>query len=110
MLPLTLGQIYEMGEWVEKMNGDEIPKDSSIQLISEMFTKYENAPLLQEVFLMCLFRSQVMRWLFRRYIKHRLTPRHINLMIQNIAKTYSANFFLTSIIFLRQTKGMTEPS
>ena len=49
------------------------------------------------------------RWIFRRYILKRLTVRHFQKVMEIITNAYTANFFLTSIIFLHQTKPMTEP-
>lgn len=107
--PVTLGQIYEMGEQVEDMEIGDLSLNNRMNTIAEMAAHHKNAPKLQKIFLICLFRTRLMRFLFGWFIKHRLTPKHINILIESLTVSYSANFFLTSIIFLRQTKTLTEP-
>jgi len=107
--PITLGQIFEMGEFVNDINSEGLSVNARINTIAEMLLKYKNAPLMQEVFIVCAFRNRWMRKIFRRYILKRLTVGHFQKVIEHITKAYTANFFLTSIIFLHQTKPMTEP-
>ena len=107
--PITLGQIFEMGEYVNDINSEGLSVNARINTIAEMLLKYKNAPLMQEIFIVCAFRSRWMRKIFRRYILKRLTVGHFQKVIEHITKAYTANFFLTSIIFLHQTKPMTEP-
>lgn len=109
MKPLTLGQIYEMGEFVNDMS-EELKVETRTNALAEMFLRYADTKQMQEIFLVCLFRRRWKRWLFRRYILHRLTVYIFHSMINFLVLSFSANFFLTSIIFLRQTKRMTEPS
>ena len=106
--PLTLGQIYEMGVFINDLDiGDGVSE--KINIVAEMLALYKNAPLMQETFLVCAYRRRWKRWIFRRYILKRLTVKHFQKAMKVITNAYTANFFLTSIIFLHQTKPMTEP-
>lgn len=107
--PLTLGQIYEMGVYINDIDSSNLDMRSKINVTAEMLAKYENAPLMQEVYLICAFRRRWRRRLFRRYILKRLTVGMFQRVMDVITNAYTANFFLTSIIFLHQTKPMTEP-
>lgn len=107
--PLTFGQIYEMGEFVNDLDTEGLDLERKMNVVAEMLSKYKNAPLMQEIFMVCAFRRRWKRSLFRRYILKRLTVRHFQSVITVITESYTANFFLTSTIFLHQTKPMTEP-
>lgn len=108
--PLTLGQIYEMGPYVEDIQGDNLSPDNKVNIVAEMLSRSSSARAMQKIFLICLFRNRWCRVLFGRYIKKRLTVRMFNSLTQSLAMSLAANFFLTSIIFLHQTKKMTEPN
>ena len=108
--PLTLGQIYEMGEYVCQMEGRELDLKARLLASAEMFARYKSAEMMQEIFLIAAFRKRWKRRLFRRYILNRLTVAKFQKAMEVITNAYSANFFLTSIIFLRQTNQITEPS
>ncbi len=107
--PLTLGQIYEMGEFVDGMEAEGLDAKEKFNVVAEMLARYKSAPLMQETFLVCAYRRRWARRLFRGYILGRLTVRKFQKALSIITDSYSANFFLTSIIFLHQTKPMTEP-
>jgi len=107
--PLTLGQIYEMGEYINDLDSKNLDLRSKLNVTAEMLAKYKNAPLMQEVFLVAAYRRRWKRRLFRRYILKRLTVGKFQKVMDVITNAYTANFFLTSIIFLHQTKPMTEP-
>lgn len=107
--PLTLGQIYEMGEYIDGMEGEGLEPDKKVNVAAEMLARYKSAPLMQETYLIAAYRSRWARKLFRRYILKRLTIRKFQKAQEVITNSYGANFFLTSIIFLHKTKPMTEP-
>lgn len=109
--PLTLGQIYEMGEFVENLQAEglDLNNDKRFNLVAEMLTRYESAQLMQEAFMITAYRRRWARKLFRKYILKRLTIRKFQPVLGVITDSYAANFFLTSIIFLHQTKPITEP-
>lgn len=108
--PLTLGQIYEMGEYTCQMEGAELDRKSQVLASVEMLTRHKSAKLMQEVFLVCAYRKRWKRRLFRHYILKRLTVSGFQKALSVITNAYTASFFLTSIIFLHQTNGITEPS
>ena len=108
--PLTLGQIYEMGEFVDGLEVDGLNVKEKVNLAAEMLARYKSARLMQEVFLVTAFRRRWKRAIFRRYVLRRLTVRQFKTCVEVITDAFTANFFLTSIIFLGQTKTMTEPS
>lgn len=107
--PLTLGQIYEIGASVNDLDASGLDIKARINQVAEMFARYQNVPMMQETFLMCAYRRRWKRKLFRRYILKRLCIKHFEKAMEVITNAYTANFFLTSIIFLSQTKPMTEP-
>lgn len=108
--PLTLGQIYEMGEYTCQMEAENLDLKARIVASAEMLARYKSAKLMQEVFLICVFRKRWKRRLLRRYILNRLTIKKFQKAVEVITNAYSANFFLTSLIFLHQTNTITEPS
>lgn len=108
--PLTFGQIYEMGEYVHGIDAEGLNLNDRVYPIAEMLTRYGNAKPMQEIFIIGAFRRRWTRWMFGRYVRKRLTLNHFKKLMEIVVNAYTANFFLTSIIFLRQTKPMTEPS
>ncbi len=106
---MTLGQIFEMGEYVDSMEGEGLELNKKMNVAAEMLARYKSAPMMQETFLIGAFRHRWMRRLFRSYILKRLTIRKFQKVLDVITDSYGANFFLTSIIFLHRTKPMTEP-
>lgn len=99
-----------MGEFACQIEGDDINMNARIVASAEMLIRYHSAKLMQEIFLVCAFRKRWKRKLFRRYILNRLTVAKFQKAIEAITSAYTANFFLTSIIFLHQTKAITEPN
>lgn len=108
--PLTLSQIYDMGAAANDINADDLQSMDKVNIIALLVKHAKDAKALQDVFLVCAYRKKWKRWLFGRYLRNRLTVEHFNKLLTLIATTFNANFFLTSIIFLSQTKIMTEPS
>ena len=108
--PLTLGQIYEIGAFTCQMEGKELDLKARVLASAEMLARYNSAKLMQEIFLVAAFRKPWKRFIFRRYIFNRLTISMFQNALEIITNAYTANFFLTSIIFLRQTNQITEPN
>lgn len=111
--PPTLGQIYEMGaiaiEIDEKDLKTKIEQKRHVRVMAEAISHYNDARLMQEIFLVLVFRKKFWRWLWRKYIFARLTVNIFNQLIQFVGQSLNINFFLTSIIFLKQTTAITEP-
>lgn len=99
-----------MGAAANDINGDDLQTAEKINIIALLIKHAKDAQAMQDVFLVCAYRKKWKRWIFRRYVRNHLTVEHFNLLLTIIAATFNANFFLTSIIFLSQTKIMTEPS
>lgn len=108
--PLTLSQIYDMGAAGNDVNGDDLQTDEKVNIIGVLMKHAKDAKAMQDIFLVCAFRKKWKRWLFGHYLRSRLTVKHFNILLSIIATTFNANFFLTSIIFLSQTKIITNPS
>ena len=111
MRPLTLGQIYEMGAIASDINIDDLQDmEKRVRVMAALVAHHKDAERMQRIFVVCLFRSRWKRVLFGRYVKRRLTVALFQKMVAYITTSFNANFFLTSIIFLRQTAEMTDPS
>ena len=108
--PVTLSQIYEMGAIANDINSDGIEDKDKFYVLAETLSHYNDARLMTEIFKVCIFRSSIMRWIFGKYIKHNLTLMHFQQLMMYLMKSLNINFFLTSIISLRRTSLMTEPS
>jgi hypothetical protein len=106
----TLAQIYEMGAVASKINATDLNLEQRINVIAETIEHYKDARILQDTAIILLFRNKVWRWLWKRYIFKHITIDDFNQIILAISKSFNINFFLTSIIFLRQTTRMTEPN
>lgn len=106
--PITLGQIYELGSFVEKLDAEGLD-GKRLRLYAEVFSRYDNALLMQHIYLITAFRSNWKRLLFGWYIKKRLTLEKYAEMLDFMFENLDANFFLTSIISLKRTTRMTEP-
>lgn len=108
--PLTLSQIYDMGAAASDINSDDLQKLENVNIIALLTKHAKDAKAMQDVFIVCAYRKKWKRLLFGKWLRGRLTIEHFNKLLAIIASTFNANFFLTSIIFLSQTKIMTEPS
>ena len=109
----TLAQIYEMGAVAVDLQAEDlqekVKKEQRVNVIAEAITHYNDAHIMQQVFMILLFRSKLWRNVWKRYILHRLTVETFNELIAIVGRSFDINFFLTSIIFLKQTTKITEP-
>lgn len=108
--PITLAQIYEMGAIANDINADGLEEKKKIKILAETIAHYDDARIMSKVFVICLFRSLLMRFLFGWYIRHNLTMREYEKLITFESTSFNINFFLTSIIFLKKTTTMTNPN
>ena len=108
--PITLAQIYEMGAIANDINADGLEEKKKIKILAETIAHYNDARIMSKVFIVCLFRSLLMRFLFGWYIRHNLTMREYEKLITFESTSFNINFFLTSIIFLKKTTTMTNPN
>lgn len=107
--PLTFMQIYEMGVFGNAIKKTTWKEDDKLNIIPLLFEHSETARLMSEIFIVCAFRKKWARKVWGRYIRKHLGIMAFNELIKFISGSFNANFFLTSIIFLTQTKIMTEP-
>ena len=107
--PLTLAQIYEMGVFANQIKSADFKDGDKVNVMQELIKHSNDARLMQEVFIVCLFRKKWKRRLFRMYLKKRLTILHFSEIVKFLSSSFNINFFLTSITFLTQAKVMTEP-
>ena len=107
--PLTFMQIYEMGVFGNAIKKPTWKEDDKLNIIPFLFEHSETAHLMSEIFIVCAFRKKWARKVWGRYIRKHLGIMAFNELIKFISGSFNANFFLTSIIFLTQTKIMTEP-
>lgn len=108
--PLTLAQIWEMGVFANDMKSADWNATDKVNVIHELFKHAKDARLMCEIFIVCAFRNKFWRKIWGAYIRKRLTVIHFNELLRFIGSSFNANFFLTSITFLSQTKIMTEPT
>ena len=108
--PITLAQIYEMGAIANDINADGLEEKKKIKILAETIAHYNDARIMSKVFVICLFRSLIMRFLLGWYIRHNLTMREYEKLITFESTSFNINFFLTSIIFLKKTTTMTNPN
>lgn len=103
-------QIYEMGVFANDMPEATWKDGEKVNIIQKLFERNNDARLMCEIFIICAFRKKWARRLWGRYIRKHLNILAFNELIKFISSSFDANFFLTSITFLTQTKIMTEPT
>lgn len=108
--PLTLAQIWEMSVYANDITTPEWQDGDKVNILHELFKHGNDAKLMCEIFLVCVFRKKFWRKIWGGYIRHRLNITQFNLLVRYISVSFNANFFLTSITFLSQTKRITEPT
>lgn len=107
--PLTFMQIQQMGVFANDIKAPTWKDGQKVNILPLIFENADSARLMSEIFIVCAFRKSWTKWLFGRYIRKHLDILAFNELIKFISTSFNANFFLTSITFLTQTKIMTEP-
>ncbi len=100
--PLTLNQIWEIGEEVNRC--DKLDIEGTFNSIEKMLSAHRDLRALQRVVIKALFRSWWMRLLFGRYIRRHTTMGHYRRVIEFCAKSFDAPFFFQSMTFLNGAK------
>lgn len=103
--PLTLSQIWEIGEIVSKCEVVEL--NGKFNAIEKMLSYHGELKHLQNVVIKAVFRSSVARFLFGRYIKSKTTMNVYKQVIAFCAQSFDAPFFFQSMNFLRGAKEVT---
>lgn len=103
--PLTLSQIWEIGEIVSKCEIVEL--NGKFNAIEKMLSYHDELKRLQEIVIKAVFRGSVARFLFGRYIKGKTTMNVYKQVIAFCAQSFDAPFFFQSMNFLRGSKEVT---
>lgn len=109
--PITLTQIWEIGNVVKDMS--QIEKEKVENIISDVAAvlSYSNEGAnIADIVVLFMFRSSWMRWLFGGYVKKRLTVKRHKKIQNFMARTMDPAFFLSTIIFLRGITELTKPT
>lgn len=107
--PITLSQIYEMSVLANDIKPADWGDGTKVNVLHELLKHGKDANIMCEIFIVCAFRKKIWRKIWGRYIHKRLDILAFNQLIRYLSTSFNANFFLTSITFLTQTKIMTEP-
>jgi len=108
--PLTLAQIYEIGAIGNELSDDDLGSKDKVKVLAEVIAHYKDAKVMQDMFIAALLPGKIKRFLFKRYVLKRLTVTVFNEFVAYVSRSLDVNFFLTSIIILRKTVEITNPS
>lgn len=103
--PLTLAQIWEIGELIQKCNAVEL--QGSFNPIEKMLKSHKDLRFLQKVVVKAVFRGSVARFLLGWYITKKTTMKRYNQVINFCAQSFEAPFFFQSMTSLRGLKQVT---
>lgn len=103
--PLTLSQIWEIGELVQKC--DKLDLQGEFYAIERMLAAHGDLKHLQNIVVKAVFRSSIARFLFGWYIRKHTTMKVYKRVISFCAKSFDAPFFFQSLTFLRGAKKVT---
>lgn len=108
--PLTLAQIYEIGAIGNELSEDDLGTKDKVKVFAEVIAHYKDAKIMQDMFVAALLPGKLKRFLFKRYVLKRLTVAVFNQFVTYVSQSLDVNFFLTSIIILRKTVEITNPT
>lgn len=101
--PLVLSQVIEIGEMASYMQ--EYDTDEEKQNIADFtFRNSYDVETLQEVAIIALFRSKMMRKMFGWYVRKRMNTKTLKKCFSIIYDTFDYAFFFKSSIFLSGIK------
>lgn len=100
--PMTLKQIWEIGELVNKCGIIEL--QGQFNAIEQLLKHSEDLKKIQKVVITAIFRSSISRVLMGWYIKKKTTMKMYQRVITICAKSFDAPFFFQSMISLRGAK------
>lgn len=103
--PLTLAQIWEIGEKVQECNQLEV--EGRFNAIEKMLSAHQDIRTLQKIVVKAVFRSSVARFLLGWYIRKHTTMKRYKQVISFCSQSFNAPFFFQSMIFLRGAKQVT---
>lgn len=105
MKPLTLNQIWQIGELVQKC--DKIDLQGEFYAIERMLESYTDIKILQDVVVKAIFRGSLARFLLGWYIRKKTTMKTYQRVISFCAMSFNAPFFFQSMTFLRGARRVT---
>lgn len=103
--PLTLAQIWEIGEKVQECKQLEV--EGRFNAIEKMLSAHQDIRTLQKIVVKAVFRSSVARFLFGWYIRKHTTMKRYKQVISFCSQSFNAPFFFQSLLFLRGAKQVT---
>lgn len=103
--PLTLAQIWEIGENVQECKQLDI--EGKFNAIEKMLSAHQDVKTLQKIVVKAVFRSSIARFLFGWYISKHTTMNRYKQVISFCAQSFNAPFFFQSMTFLRGAKQVT---
>lgn len=108
MRPLTLSQIWEISSLLEDVEQKDLQGEMNV--IAEMLSQKSNVQRASQIAIVMLFRSNIARFLFGRFISKRLTMERYQKMMEYYLMTLRAAFFLISITSLKGIREMAKPT
>ena len=101
--PLTLSQVIEIGELASNMS--ELDSEEEMNnLFRHVFTNTVETECMQEVALIALFRSRILRKIFGWYIRRKLNTKTLKKCWIVIHDTFDYAFFFDTTVSLRGMK------
>lgn len=97
--PMTLAQIWQIGEKIGDI--DEIDIEGEFNPYQKVFSMFKDVKSANEITPIIVFRSRLMRRIFGRFIRKRMTMKKYNELLQYASLSFDASFFLQSITFLK---------
>lgn len=97
--PMTLAQIWQIGEKIGDI--EEINIEGEFNPYQKVFSMFKDVKNANEITPIIVFRSRLMRKIFGRFIRKRMTMKKYNELLQYASLSFDASFFLQSITFLK---------
>lgn len=104
--PLTLSQVIEIGEITSNMSELDADFDLS-NIYKSIFDNTVETECVQEVALIALFRSRMIRKLLGWYVKSVMSTKTLKKCMEVIHETFDFAFFFETSIFLRGMRQIT---
>ena len=109
--PITITQIWEIGDVVKDMSQIEKEKIENIMGDIAAILSYSHEGVhMAEITVLFMFRSVLMRKLFGSFVKKRLTVKKHKKIQNFMVRSMDPAFFLSTIIFLRGISELTKPT
>lgn len=109
--PITLTQIWEIGNIVKDMTPIEKEKvENIISDVAAVLSYSNEGASIADIVVLFMFRSTWGRWLFGNFVKKRLTVKKHKKIQNFMARSMDPAFFLSTIIFLRGITELTKPT